>query len=158
MLIIRVGHRIAGEIQNNFKYLLVTDIQTLENRHSGKYISNIMDAYQVQNLVSTGVLNLMKDSFLLIALVSLMFYQNWKLALFAILMMPLAAGLAKNLGKRIGKVVGEVGELSGKLTSFLSEIFKGSKMIRIYQKKIMKIKCTKIINELVNVLKLMRND
>ena len=129
MLIIRVGHRIAGEIQKRISNnILVTDIQTLENRHSGKYISNIMfDAYQVQNLVSTGVLNLMKDSFLLIALVSLMFYQNWKLALFAILMMPLAAGLAKNLGKRIGKVVGEVGELSGKLTSFLSEITKGSK-------------------------------
>ena len=82
MLIIRVGHRIAGEIQKRISNnILVTDIQTLENRHSGKYISNIMfDAYQVQNLVSTGVLNLMKDSFLLIALVSLMFYQNWKLA------------------------------------------------------------------------------
>ncbi len=153
MLIIRVGHRIAGEIQKRISNnILVTDIQTLENRHSGKYISNIMfDAYQVQNLVSTGVLNLMKDSFLLIALVSLMFYQNWKLALFAILMMPLAAGLAKNLGKRIGKVVGEVGELSGKLTSFLSEITKGSKMIRIYQKEDHENKnAQKIINELVN--------
>ena len=63
-----------------------------------------------------------------------MFYQNWKLALFAILMMPLAAGFAKSLGKRIGKAVGQAGELSGQLTSFLSEIFKGSKMIRIYQK------------------------
>ena len=77
----------------------------------------------------------MKDSFSIIALVSLMFYQNWKLALFAILMMPLAAGLAKNLGKRIGKAVGQAGEISGRLTSFLSEIFKGSKMIRVYQKE-----------------------
>ncbi len=153
MLIIRVGHRIAGEIQKKISNnILVTDIQTLENRHSGKYISNIMfDAYQVQNLVSTGVLNLMKDSFLLIGLVSLMFYQNWKLALFAILMMPLAAGLAKNLGKRIGKAVGEVGELSGKLTSFLSEITKGSKMIRIYQKEEEENKnAKKIIDDLVN--------
>jgi len=64
-----------------------------------------------------------------------MFYQNWKLALFAILMMPLAAIFAKSLGKRIGKAVGEAGELSGNLTTFLSEILKGSKMIRIYQKE-----------------------
>ena len=152
MNVIRVGQEVAGEIQKKIaKNILISDIQTLDNRHSGKYISNIMfDAHQIQNLVSTGVLNIMKDSFSIIALVSLMFYQNWKLALFAILMMPLAAGFAKSLGKRIGKAVGEAGELSGKLTSFLSEIFKGSKMIRIYQKEEEENEnANKIITELV---------
>ena len=109
--IIRVGQEVAGELQKQIaKNILVSDIQTLDNRHSGKYISNIMyDSNQVQSLVSTGVLNIMKDSFSIIALVSLMFYQNWKLALFAVLMIPLAAGFAKSLGKRIGKAVGEAG-------------------------------------------------
>ena len=93
------------------------------------------DTHHVQNLVSTGVLNLMKDSFSVVALVSLMFYQNWKLALFAILMMPLAGGLAKSLGKRMGKATSKAGISSGNLASFLTEIFKGSKMIRIYQKE-----------------------
>ena len=64
-----------------------------------------------------------------------MFYQNWKLAIFAIFMIPLAAGLAKNLGKKIGKVQNEAGEIAGTLTSFLSDIFRGSRMIRIYQKE-----------------------
>ena len=135
--IIRVGEEVAGALQKKIaRNILTSDIQTLDNRHSGKYISNIMfDAHQIQNLVSTGVLNLMKDSFSVIALVSLMFYQNWKLALFAILMMPLAIILAKSLGKRIGKATSKAGESSGNLTSFLTEIFKGSKMIRIYQKE-----------------------
>ena len=135
--IIRVGEEVAGELKKKIaNNILLSDIETLENRHSGKYISNIMfDTHQVQNLVSTGVLNLMKDSFSVIALVSLMFYQNWKLALFAILMMPLAGGLAKSLGKRIGKATGKAGESSGKLVAFLSEIIRGSKMIRIYQKE-----------------------
>ena len=152
MNIIRVGQEVAGEIQKKIaNNILFSDIQTLDNRHSGKYISNIMfDAHQIQNLVSNGVLNIMKDSFSVIALVSLMFYQNWKLALFAILMMPLAAGFAKSLGKRIGKAVGEAGEISGKLTSFLSDIFKGSKMIRIYQKEKEENKnANKIITDLV---------
>ena len=135
--IIRVGQEVAGKIQKQIaENILISDIQTLDGRHSGKYISNVLfDANQVQNLVSTGVLNLMKDSFTVIALVSLMFYQNWKLALFAILMMPLAGGLAKSLGKRIGKATSKAGESSGKLTTFLSEIFKGSRMIRIYQQE-----------------------
>ena len=135
--IIKVGNRIAGELQKKIAdVIILSDIQTLDNRHSGKYISNIIfDCASVQNLVSTGVLNLMKDSFSLIALVSLMFYQNWKLAIFAIFMMPLAVFFAKSLGKRIGKVQGEAGEISGSLTTFLSEIFKAAKMIRIYQKE-----------------------
>ena len=99
--IIRVGEEVAGALQKKIaNNILISDIQTLDNRHSGKYISNVMfDTHHVQNLVSSGVLNLMKDSFSVVALVSLMFYQNWKLALFAILMMPLAGGLAKFLEK-----------------------------------------------------------
>ena len=150
--IIRVGEEVAGELQKKIaNNILLSDIQTLDNRHSGKYISNVMfDTKHVQNVVSTGILNLMKDSFSVIALVSLMFYQNWKLALFAILMMPLAAGLAKSLGKRIGKATTKAGESSGNLASFLTEIFKGSKMIRIYQKENKENeKARQVINDLV---------
>ncbi len=150
--IIRVGEEVAGSLQKNVAYnILTSDIQTLDNRHSGKYISNVMyDTHHVQNLVSNGVLNLMKDTFSVIALVSLMFYQNWKLALFALLMMPLAGGLARSLGRRIGKATSKAGISSGNLASFLSEIFKGSKMIRIYQKeKEENQKANKVIDDLV---------
>ena len=135
--IIRIGEEVAGELQKKIATnILLSDIQTLDNRHSGKYISNVMfDTHHVRNLVGTGVLNLMKDTFSVIALVSLMFYQNWKLALFAIIMMPLAGALAKSLGKRIGKATAKAGESSGNLATFLTEILKGSKMIRIYQKE-----------------------
>ena len=137
ILTIRVSQEICGEIQKKIsENILFADVKTLEGRHSGKYISNVMfDSHQVQQLVGVGVLNLMKDSFTAVALVSLMFYQNWKLALFAVLMIPLAGGFAKSLGKRVGKVVTQAGELSGKLASSLSEIFKASKMIRIYQRE-----------------------
>ena len=110
----------------------------------------MFDSGQVQNLVSTGVLNLMKDSFSVIALVGVMIYQNWKLALFAMLMMPLAAGLAKSLGKRIGKAVGKAGEASGVLVTFLTEIFRGARMIRIYQKeKDINSEADEVVNDMV---------
>ena len=150
--IIRVGEEVSGELQKKVaNNILTSDIQTLDNRHSGKYISNVMyDSHHIRNLVSNGVLNLMKDTFSVIALVSLMFYQNWKLALFAIFMMPLAAALAKSLGKRIGKATTKGGESSGRLAAFLSEIFKGSKMIRIYQKENSEnLKAKEVIDDLV---------
>ncbi len=132
-----VGQRIAGELQKKIaKSILFSDVQTLDSRHSGRYISNIQfDASQVSHFVSTGVLNLMKDSFSVVLLVGLMFYQNWKLASFAIFMIPLAGGLAKNLGKQVGKATTKASHLSGNLVSFLADILRGSRMIRIFQKE-----------------------
>ena len=153
ILLIKTGQEISGELQTKVaKYILNTDIATIEKKHSGKFISNInFDAGQVNSLCSTGILNSMKDSLTLIALIGVMVYQNWKLTLFALIMMPLAAGLAKSLGKRIGKAVSEAGEISGQLTAHLSEILKASKMIRIYQKEDDEYEKSKyIISKMVN--------
>ena len=137
LYILKIGNKIAGEIQKKISNsILFSDIQTLDSRHSGKYISNMMfDAGQIHTLVSTAVLNIMKDTLTIIFLVGLMFYQNWKLALFAIIMIPLAAGFAKNLGHKVGKATKQASEISGQLISFLSDIFRASKIIRIYQKE-----------------------
>ena len=150
MALIKVSSYIGAELQKKLaNFVLIADIKTLENRHSGKYISNIMyDTGAVTNLVSTGVLNIMKDSFSLILLVSLMFYQNWRLALFAIIMMPLAIFFAKSLGKRIGKAQTQASDKAQAFMVFFSEIFKASKLIRIYQKeKIEQEKANTVINE-----------
>ena len=150
--IIKVGASIGAEFQKRImNTILHTDIQTLDNRHSGKYISNIMyDTSQIVNLVSTGVLNLMKDSFTVIALTFLMFYQNWKLAIFAIFMMPLAAVVSRTLGKRIGKATTEASEISGKMMTYFTEVFRASRMIRIYQKE--KTETSNASNAITNML------
>ena len=153
ILLIKTGQEISGELQTKVaKYILTTDIATIEKKHSGKFISNIsFDAGQVNSLCSTGILNLMKDTTTLAALIGVMLYQNWKLTLFALIMMPLAAGLAKSLGKRIGKATSEAGEVSGRLHAYLSEILKASKMIRIYQKEEVEYQKSKdIIFKMVN--------
>ena len=151
--IIKVGAKIGAEFQKKLtNTILHSDIQTLDNKHSGKYISNIyFDTGQITTLVSTGVLNLMKDSFTVIALVALMFHQNWKLAIFALFMMPLAGFVSKSLGKRIGKATGEAGEISGRVMAFFSELFKASRMIRIYQKeKVETQNASNVITEMMN--------
>ena len=145
----QICKKLAVEMSSS---ILKSDTHTLESKHSGKYVSHFLyDVGLVANLVGTGVLNLMKDSLTLLALIGVMLYQNWKLTLFALVMMPLAAGLAKSLGKRIGKAVSEAGEISGRLTAHLSEILKASKMIRIYQNEEIEFKKTKdIIFQMVN--------
>jgi len=116
--------------------ILKSDTHTIETKHSGQYISHFMyDVGLISNMVGTGVLNLMKDSLTLTVLVGVMFYQNWKLACFALVMMPLAAIVAKSMGKRLGKVTTESAVISGNLSTFLGEMIKGSRMIKIYQQE-----------------------
>ena len=134
---IAVAEDIKALIQSDMaRTLIKADTDYIDDKHSGKFISNLtFDTALVLNLVSTVILNLFKDSLTLIGLLSVMFYQNWKLALIAIIMIPLASFAAKNLGKRIGKVSTEVQEESGRFNSHLIEIFKNHKIIKIFQQE-----------------------
>jgi subfamily B ATP-binding cassette protein MsbA len=86
-------------------------------------------------MISTGALNLCKDSLTLIGLLSVMFYQNWKLSLIALIMIPLASVAARSLGKRIGKISTQQMDSAGILHTYLMEIFKNHKLIKIFQKE-----------------------
>ena len=136
-ILIRVGQEITKILQFQvMKSIIEADSQIVDNKHSGKFISHLtFDVGMITNLVSTVILNLTKDTFTLIGLLGVMFYQNWRLALFAIIMIPLASFAARSLGKRMGKVTTEAADSAGELTSYLLEIFKNHKIIKIFQKE-----------------------
>jgi subfamily B ATP-binding cassette protein MsbA len=136
-ILINISNNVVKTMQTELAAcILKSDISTIESKHSGKYISHFFyDVGQIAALVGSGLLNIMKDSLTLIVLVSLMFYQNWKLAIFALIMMPLAAIVAKSLGKRINKAVAKSTIIEGGLTAYLSEVIKGTRMIKIYQQE-----------------------
>ncbi len=132
-----LGAKVQQQLQNELaSNILLSDIETLESKHTGKFLSHLTyDVNLVFALASTALLNAMKDSLTLIALLFVMFYQNWKLACFSLIMMPLSAYVAKSLGKRIGKATTKGSEASIKLTTFLTEILRGYKIIKIYQRE-----------------------
>ncbi|MDC0899098.1 ABC transporter ATP-binding protein [Candidatus Pelagibacter sp.] len=134
---IGVGEEVKKKLQFDMtKSLINADTQLIENKHSGKFISSLTyDVTHITNLLSIAILNLFKDSLTLIGLLFVMFFQNWKLALISIIMIPLASFASRILGKRIKKVTTEAQEKSGYLTSYLVELFKNHKLIKIFQKE-----------------------
>ena len=132
---IGVGEEVKKMLQEDMlKSFIQADTQFIENKHTGKYISNLtFDVSMITNLLTNSLLNLFKDGLTLIGLLFVMFYQNWKLALVAMIMIPLASVMARSLGKRIRKVTTEAAEKSGLLTTYLIEIFKNHKLIKIFQ-------------------------
>lgn len=138
VIMIGVSEDVRKDIQiDMFNKLIYADTELIDSRHSGKLITNLTnDVNQIVNLVSTVILNLFKDSLTLIGLLSVMFYQNWKLSLIAIIMIPLASIAAKSLGKRVGKVTTQQMTIAATLNSYLIEIFKNHQLVKIFQKEI----------------------
>ena len=137
VLMIGVSEEVKKDIQNDiFASLLKADTRIIDEKHSGTFIANLTnDVHMITSLLSTVVLNLFKDSLTLIGLLSVMFYQNWKLSLIAIIMIPLASLAAKSLGKRISKVTTQQMNRAAILTSYLMEMFKNHKLIKIFQRE-----------------------
>jgi len=136
-IMIRVAEEIKKTLQSQMaKSLINADTQIIDQKHSGKFISNLTyDVNQITNMLSTAILNLFKDSLTLFGLLFVMFYQNWKLSLIAIIMIPIAGMASRTLGKRVGKVVTEAQEKSGFLNTHLIELFKNHKLIKIFQRE-----------------------
>ena len=136
-IMISVGEEVRKEIQvDMMKNLIQADTETIEKKHSGKIITNLVnDVNFMTSLVSVVILNLFKDSLTLIGLLSVMFYQNWKLSLIAIIMIPLASYFARFLGKRVSKVTTQAMDLAGVLNTYLLEVFRNHKLIKVFQKE-----------------------
>ena len=136
-IMIGVGEDVRKAIQvDMMKNLIKADTETIEKKHSGKFITNLIsDVNFMTGLVSVGILNLLKDSLTLIGLLGVMIYQNWKLSIIALIMIPLASFFARFLGKRVGKVTVQTMDMAAILNSYLLEIFRNHKLIKVFQKE-----------------------
>ena len=137
VIMIRISEEIKKNLQlDMMRALIKADTNFIEKRHSGKIITNLInDVNFMTGLVSVAILNLFKDTLTLIGLLSVMFYQNWKLSLVAIIMIPLASFFANLLGKRITKVTTQAMDQAGAVNTYLIELFKNHKLIKIFQKE-----------------------
>ena len=150
-LMIKVAEEVKKKLQiNMLSSFINADTEYIENRHSGKYISNInFDVNQITGMLSTSFLNFFKDGLTLVGLLVVMFIQNWILSLIALIMIPLASITAKRLGKRMAKVATEAQERSGDLSKYLIDLFKNHKIIKIFQRENFEYeRSEKFVNEL----------
>ena len=134
-IMINVGQSLKADVQKDMlRSLISSNTNYIDKSHSGNFISRLnADVFMLQNLISVALLNLFKDSFTLIGLLCVMFFQNWKLSLIAIIMIPLAGYTAKVLGKRISKASLQELQKMEIFTKKLVEIFKNHKLIKIFQ-------------------------
>ena len=151
VIMINVAEEVKKKIQiDMLSSFIKADTEQIENKHSGKYISNLnFDVNQITGMLSNSFLSFFKDGLTLIGLLTVMFIQNWRLSLIAIIMIPIASITAKRLGKRMGKVATEAQEKSGDLNKYFIDLFKNHKVIKIFQReKFENERSEKFVNDL----------
>ncbi len=137
VIMINVSQELKAGVQKDMlRSLIASDTKFIDSAHTGKFISNLtMDVNMLVNLISTALLNVFKDTLSLIGLLTVMFFQNWKLSMIAIIMIPLATLIARSLGKRMNKASVQAMDKSSLFTTRLVEIFKNHKLIKIFQRE-----------------------
>ena len=137
ILMVQISEEVKKMLQTDMlRSFINADTQIIESKHTGKYISNLsFDVDQITRMLAEAFLSIFKDGLTLIGLLAVMFFQNWKLSLIAIIMIPLATIIARKLGKRMGKVATEAQEKSGHLNRYFVDLFKNHKIIKIFQRE-----------------------
>ena len=137
LIMINVSEEVKKMLQTDMlRSFIKADTEIIDSKHSGKYISNLnFDVHQITRMLAEAFLSIFKDGLTLIGLLCVMFFQNWKLSLIAIIMIPLASITAKILGKRMSKISTQAQEKSGDLNRYLIDLFKNHKIIKIFQRE-----------------------
>lgn len=129
-----VGLRIVADIRERlYNHLQSLSLSFFTKTPTGFLISRITnDVNLIQASVSNVITGLLKDVFTIIALTGVIFYRNWKLAIIAFIIFPLAIIPIKEFGKRLRKFSRKGQQRMGSITTFLHETITGHRIVKAF--------------------------
>ncbi len=129
-----VGESIIRQIRNDL-YDRIQDlpIAFFHQEKTGVLMSRITnDVSIIKSMVSYAVTGSLKDCFSIIGLTTVIFYRDWKMALFALVVLPMAFFPVVEFGRRVRRVSTGCQEAMADLSAFLHETFSGNKIIKAF--------------------------
>ncbi len=129
-----VGNRVIMDLRNSlYAHLQKLSISFFEHTPTGELISRLTnDVYLIQGAVSTAISGILRDLFSIIGLLIVVFYRDWKLALIAIIVFPLAVVPVVRFGQKLRKFSRNTQETMGNLSSLLQETISGNRIVKAF--------------------------
>ena len=129
-----VGQSIIAETQlKMYSHLIRADLAYLHDMHTGKMLSSFLfDATLLRDAVGRAITGMVKDFLTVVALATVMFAHDWRLALISLLTFPLAGLAIRKLGRRLRKVSTRTQEETGRLATHLTETLEGVRLVKAY--------------------------
>ena len=132
-----VGQRVIADLQSKvFAHILRFDLAFFQDTASGRLVSRLTnDVNMMRNAVSNVLTGMIKDSLTLLFLVGVMFEKDWKLALIACVVFPVAIYPIARIGRRMRKVSTSALNELGLFTARLNEAFQGARHVKAYRRE-----------------------
>jgi len=134
VLMSHIGFRIVTDLRNDlYRHILRQPLSFFTKHPTGILISRVTnDVTYLQGAVSEAVTSLLKDSFTLVGLVFVIFWRDWKLAIIASLVFPLAVWPIAQFGRRMRRIAAESQVSMGDLISLLQETITGNRIVKAF--------------------------
>jgi len=130
-----VGQNVVARIQRQvFGHLMRADLAYLQGQASGQLISRLVNDVTAMRMATAECLTgMIRWSLTLLALVGVMFWQDWVLASVAFLVFPAAAWFLGKMGRRLRKVAGRTQQQLGLFSAMLGQTFQGARQVKAYR-------------------------
>ncbi len=132
-----VGQRVIADLQSRlFAHILRFDLAFFQDTASGKLVSRLTnDVNLMRNAVANALTGMVKDSLTLLFLIGVMFEKDWKLALIACVVFPIAVFPIVRIGRRMRKISTSALSELGLFTARLNETFQGARHVKAYNRE-----------------------
>ena len=142
-----IGQRIVEGIQTKmFERIVRADLAWLSATHSGRFVASFMaDVGRLTGTITTSMIDQARNLLSVIGLLGAVFIMNWKLALIATCILPLAALFLRRFGKKTRKAARQSLEGTGDLSTLISETLKGIRVVKAYGREDHELDRAKVI-------------
>lgn len=133
----RMGQSILMDIRRRvFTHIQHMSMATLDRFSSGRLVTRATNDVETLNeLFSDVLVNLFKDIFMLIGIVAVMLWINWRLALAAFAVVPLIALITVLVRGRLRRNFVLLKSLTGRINGFFAENMSGMRLVQIFRKE-----------------------
>ncbi|MFN8547952.1 MAG: ABC transporter transmembrane domain-containing protein, partial [Candidatus Eisenbacteria bacterium] len=133
-LIVKVEQNVIRDIRNRvFQHAESLSLDYFTRSHSGALITKITsDIDLIKGAIANGIADLLRQSLLLLAYLVTVLLANWKLFLFAVLVLPPNLWLIDRLGGSLRRSTRISQTKLGRLTSVMSETFFGLRIVKAF--------------------------
>ncbi len=129
-----VGQSIIRQLRNQlYDTITCLSLSFFYQERTGRLMSRVTnDVNIIKGMVSTAVTGALRDCFSIISLIFVIFYRDWLMAIFALIILPLAFYPVVELGRRVRRVSTGCQECMADMSSFLHETFAGNKIVKAF--------------------------
>ena len=129
-----IGQRVVADLRAAlYRKIQTQSLAFFTKNPTGMLMSRITnDVSYIQGAVSEAVTALLKDSFTLVCLVFVIFYRDWRLAIIAMFVFPLAVYPIAKFGQKMRQVATRTQVTLGSLTTLLQETISGTRIVKAF--------------------------